>query len=137
MRNEWPLASIGEVAEKVGMGPFGSSIKVSTFVNSGLPIISGQHLKEATVTDGDYNFITEEHANKLKGANVFRGDIILTHAGNIGQVSYIPDDSEYSKYVISQRQFYIRCDRKKADPRFLTYYLKSSEGQHINCLIIV
>lgn len=130
MASEWKVETIEEIAEKVGMGPFGSSIKVSTFVDSGVPIISGQHLNEAYVTDDDHNFITEEHAEKLKGANVFRGDVILTHAGNIGQVSYIPNDSKYAKYVISQRQFYIRCAKGKADPRFLTYYLRSPEGQH-------
>ena len=130
MANEWQVETIEEIAEKVGMGPFGSSIKVSTFVDFGVPIISGQHLNEAYVTDDDHNFITEEHAEKLKGANVFRGDVILTHAGNIGQVSYIPNDSKYAKYVISQRQFYIRGAKGKVDPRFLTYYLRSPEGQH-------
>src|SRR5699024_8898449 len=130
MGGEWPMFPIEDVAEKVGMGPFGSSIKVSTFVDSGIPIISGQHLNEATLTDTQNNFITEEHAAKIKSANVFRGDIVLTHAGNIGQVSYISDDSKFAKYVISQRQFYIRCDQDKVDPRFLTYYLRSPEGQH-------
>ena len=40
----WEVKRIEDVAEHVRMGPFGSSIKVSTFVNDGIPIISGQHL---------------------------------------------------------------------------------------------
>ena len=44
-RCEWNYLSIGEIAEKVAMGPFGSNIKVSTFVESGVPIISGNHLR--------------------------------------------------------------------------------------------
>ena len=42
--SEWRTATIGRIAEKVAMGPFGSSIKVETFVPEGVPIISGQHL---------------------------------------------------------------------------------------------
>jgi type I restriction enzyme S subunit len=130
MIDEWPTVKIEEIAEKVGMGPFGSSIKVSTFVESGIPIISGQHLNNIRLTDSKYNFITPEHAEKLKNSNVFRGDIIFTHAGNIGQVAYIPRTSKYERYVLSQRQFYMRCDRTKALPEFITYYFKTPEGQH-------
>ena len=36
----WGVGSIEDVSERVAMGPFGSSIKVSTFVDSGIPVIS-------------------------------------------------------------------------------------------------
>ena len=127
----WEIASIEDLSEKVAMGPFGSSIKVSTFVESGIPIISGQHLNHTILEDNDYNFITPEHAERLRNSNVFRGDIIFTHAGNIGQVSYIPETSRYERYVISQRQFYMRCDLTKISPFFMVYYFKSPEGQHM------
>jgi type I restriction enzyme, S subunit len=41
MAGEWQKAKIEDVAKKVAMGPFGSSIKVATFLSSGVPIISG------------------------------------------------------------------------------------------------
>lgn len=128
--SEWPSATIAEIAERVAMGPFGSSIKVSTFVPDGVPVISGQHLRESRLTDSDFNFVTEEHASKLAKANVQRGDVVLTHAGSIGQVAVIPKSSRYDRYVISQRQFYIRCDQSQMLPEFLAYYLRSPEGQH-------
>jgi len=130
MAGEWPYRRIEEVAEKVGIGPFGSSIKVSTFVTEGIPVISGKHLRGSRLEDGEYNFITADHAEKLKSANVFRGDVIFTHAGNIGQVAYIPSDSRYERYIISQRQFYLRCDQRQVIPSFVTYYFKTPEGQH-------
>ena len=129
--NDWPSAPIEGVAEKVAMGPFGSSIKVATFVPDGIPIISGQHLRGYRVDDRPgFNYISPEHAERLSNSNVVRGDVVFTHAGNIGQVSYIPENSEYERYVISQRQFYMRCDTTKIIPEFLTLYFKSREGQH-------
>lgn len=131
MSGEWRTARIEEVTERVAMGPFGSSIKVETFVPAGVPVISGKHLHSFKVDDGvGFNFITPEHAERLKNANVQRGDIILTHAGNIGQVAYVPEDSKYGRYVISQRQFYVRCDSSKIIPEFLVAYFKTPEGQH-------
>ncbi|WP_300434879.1 restriction endonuclease subunit S [Zoogloea sp.] len=130
MAGKWPYKRVEEIALKIAMGPFGSSIKVETFTDSGIPIISGQHLREAQVTDGEFKFITEAHADSLKNANVQRGDVIFTHAGNIGQVAFIPDDSAYQRYVISQRQFYLRCNTDLMLPEFITYYFKTPEGQH-------
>ena len=127
----WRTATIEEIAEKVGMGPFGSSIKVETFVPEGIPIISGQHLHGARLDeDPGFKHISPEHAQRLVNSNVFRGDIVLTHRGTLGQVALIPDASKFERYIVSQSQFYIRCDRSKVDPEFVTLYLKSPEGQH-------
>ena len=130
-RSRWRRCRIDDVAEKVAMGPFGSSIKVETFTPSGVPIISGQHLHGSRVNDEPgFNFISEEHAERLRGANVQRGDIIFTHAGNIGHVAYIPENSKYERYVVSQRQFYLRPNPSEVIPDFITAYFKSPEGQH-------
>ena len=130
MANEWPTVRIEDIAEKIAMGPFGSNIKVETFVETGVPVISGTHLHGIRLKDGEFNFVTDKHAEKMKNSNVFRGDVIFTHAGNIGQIAYIPPDSQYERYVISQRQFYLRCDLSKADPAFVSYFFHSNDGQH-------
>ena len=113
------------------MGPFGSSIRVDTFVPEGVPVITGKHLHGSRVDDGPgFNFITDEHAERLSRANVHRGDIVMTHRGTIGQVAIVPEDSAFDRYVVSQSQFYLRCDRSRVVPEFLTLYFKSPEGQH-------
>ena len=129
--SDWPIVRVEDLSEKVAMGPFGSSIKVSTFVPKGVPIISGQHLHGVRLDDTPgFNFISHEHACGLANANVHRGDIVLTHRGTIGQVSYVPEDSQFDRYVVSQSQFYIRCHRSRANPEFVALYFKSPEGQH-------
>jgi type I restriction enzyme, S subunit len=113
------------------MGPFGSSIKVETFVPEGVPIISGQHLHGFILEDSTFNFITHEHASRLSNAAVQRGDVVFTHAGNIGQAAFIPKTSRYERYVISQRQFYMRCDLSQMSPTFIALYFNSPEGRHL------
>lgn len=127
---EWPPATIIDVAKKVAMGPFGSNIKVSTFVPKGVPIISGNHLRGYFLEEPEFNYITEEHAERLKNSIVFPHDLIFTHAGNIGQVAMIPDGCKYGRYVLSQRQFYLRCDETKVVPEFLLLFFHSASGQH-------
>ncbi len=127
----WSIKTIEDVAERVAMGPFGSSIKVETFVPEGVPIISGQHLHGFILEDSTFNFITHEHASRLSNAAVQRGDVVFTHAGNIGQAAFIPKTSRYERYVISQRQFYMRCDLSQVNPTFIALYFNSPEGRHL------
>lgn len=129
-RENWSTVTINDIAEKVAMGPFGSNIKVSTFVSEGIPIISGNHLRGYFLEEPSFNYITEEHAQRLKNSLVYPKDIVFTHAGNIGQVAMIPDDSRYPMYVLSQRQFYLRCDRQKAIPEYVVLFFHSKQGQH-------
>lgn len=130
MASEWPNVSVEDLTEKVAMGPFGSNIKVSTFVPSGVPIISGEHLHSTKMQDGRFNFITEEHAERLRNSIVTHGDVVFTHAGNIGQAAVIPQNSRYKKYVLSQRQFYARCKKDRILPEYMAYFFHSPEGRH-------
>ncbi len=126
----WESKAIEEIATRVACGPFGSSIKTDTFASEGVPIISGQHLWGVLMEDNTFNYITREHAEKLSKAKVRRGDVIFTHAGSIGQAALIPDTSRYEEYVLSQRQFFMRCDRTKVLPLYIAMYFHTREGKH-------
>ena len=128
---EWPSYRLEDVVTRVAMGPFGSSIKVSTYVESGVPVINGQQLKTGKVSDAGFNFITEAHADKLKKANAGPGNIVVTHRGTLGQVAMVPRDCRFPRYVVSQSQFLIECDETKLMPEFLTYFLRSPRGQYL------
>ncbi|MGL9607699.1 restriction endonuclease subunit S, partial [Escherichia coli] len=112
----WDVVKTEDIAIKIGMGPFGSNIKASQFVSSGIPIINGQQLKGLILEKNFINYITDEHANILKNSLVYEHDIVLTHRGTLGQVSLIPKRKGNEKFVISQSQFYLRVDRKKCSP---------------------
>ncbi|MBD2768541.1 restriction endonuclease subunit S [Hymenobacter sp. BT664] len=126
----WKIKTVEELAKRVAMGPFGSSIKVSTFVPEGVPVISGQHLRTFMLEDSSFNFVTEEHAQQLNKAAVQRGDIVFTHAGSIGQVALIPNASQYDRYILSQRQFFLRPDTTVTSANYLIYHFSSDAGQH-------
>lgn len=126
----WKIRAVEDFAERVGMGPFGSNIKVETFVEAGIPVISGQHLKQYLVEDNTFNFITEEHAARLEKSCVHEGDVIFTHAGSIGQVSLLHKDAAFKSYVLSQRQFYLRCRKDLMSPEWIVLYFKTPNGQH-------
>ena len=123
------LTKVSEVIDEISMGPFGSDIKVEHFVLSGVPVLNGSNLSGFRLTEVEFKYVTKEKAKTYKKAIARRGDIVITHRGTLGQVSFIPDNSKYDSYVISQSQFRVRLKREKADPAFFVYYFHTDEGQ--------
>ncbi len=111
------------------MGPFGSDIKVSCFVERGIPVLNGSNLFGTRLKEDSFRYVTPEKADSLKKANAYRGDVIVTHRGTLGQIVYIPQNSTQPRYVISQSQFRFRCN-DKVIPEYVVNYFHSHEGQN-------
>ena len=120
---------VADLIDEIAMGPFGSNIKVSCFVDSGVPVLNGSNLEGFSLSEKTFRFVTKEKADSLNKANAHRGDIVITHRGTLGQIAFIPQDSRYDRYVISQSQFRVRCDDKVL-PEYLVYYFHTPIGQH-------
>lgn len=128
--NSWARQPLGDLVETVAMGPFGSSIKKETYRSSGVPVIKGSNLNDVRLDDdAGYEFISSDHADKLQRSNAFRGDVVVTHRGTLGQVSAITEHSQYERYIVSQSQLLIRPNKSKLSSEFLSYYLRSHAGQ--------
>ena len=120
---------IADLIDEIAMGPFGSNIKVSCFVDSGVPVLNGSNLEGFSLSEKTFRYVTRKKADSLNKANAHRGDIVITHRGTLGQIVFIPQDSKYDRYVISQSQFRVRCNDKVL-PEYLVYYFHIPIGQH-------
>ena len=121
---------LGDYILDIAAGPFGSNLKVDCFIQRGFPIIDGANLKSYKVTDNITKFVTEEKARSLYRSIAKRNDVIVTISGNVGQISYIPIESQYEEYLVSQRQFRVTFDTERVYVPYLVYYFHTREGQH-------
>ena len=112
---------ISELIDEISMGPFGSNIKVECFVDEGIPVLNGSNLEGYELKEDSFRYVTEEKADSLNKANAYRGDIVITHRGTLGQIVFIPQTSKYDRYVISQSQFRVRCNHMIL-PEYMVYY---------------
>ena len=129
MKFEYRDYELSNAIVDIAAGPFGSNLKVSCFTETGFPIIDGANLKGITVTDNITKFVSEDKARSLHRSIAKRRDIVVTISGNVGQISYIPDNSQYAEYLCSQRQFRVTFDESKIYVPYLVYYLHSVEGR--------
>lgn len=120
---------ISELIDEISMGPFGSNIKVECFVDKGIPVLNGSNLEGYELKEDSFRYVTEEKADSLNKANAYRGDIVITHRGTLGQIVFIPQTSKYDRYVISQSQFRVRCNHMIL-PEYMVYYFHTRLGKY-------
>lgn len=120
---------ISDLIDEIAMGPFGSNIKVDCFVDKGIPVLNGSNLEGFELSEKSFRYVTEEKADSLKKANAHKGDVVITHRGTLGQIVYIPQTAQRDRYVISQSQFRVKCN-KKVLPEYFVYYFHTPIGQH-------
>lgn len=104
-------------------GPFGSTITKSMFVPKSENTIKVYEQKNAIQKDwklGDYYVTKEYFEEKLKGFEVFEGDIIVSCAGTIGETYIMPSGIE--RGVINQALMRIKLFNGINIEYFLMYF---------------
>ncbi|EIO4243261.1 restriction endonuclease subunit S [Salmonella enterica subsp. enterica serovar Newport] len=133
MGSKWTTVSINDIKlpEKYSCvgGPFGSSLSQKHYVDSGVPVIRGTNLAGDIFSESDFVFVSPDKANELQRNMAFRGDIVFTQRGTLGQVALIPEDSLYEKYIVSQSQMKLTVNPKQADAYFIYTYFRTNEAK--------
>lgn len=125
----WPVVSLDSIKASVPYacvgGPFGSNLTSKHYVDEGVPVIRGQNLSgPGCFNETGFVFVTPEKADKLRPNLAFRGDLLFTQRGTLGQVGLIPQDSQYERYVVSQSQMKLTVDASRVDARFVYQYFR-------------
>ena len=135
--NETVDISVGEIAAPIKNslvgGPFGSDLGTADYMPSGVPVIRGQNLSNGKFVGGEFVFVSEEKADKLKSNLARPGDLVFTQRGNAvlhgGQVAIVPDQP-FERYLVSQSQMKLTPDQTKVESRFLYFIFTSADYRH-------
>ncbi len=104
-------------------GPFGSALTKSMFVSKDNRAIKVYEQKNAIKKDvklGEYYIKREYFEEKMKGFELFAGDIIVSCAGTIGETYVMPDNFE--RGIINQALMKIKLFAPTYMPYFLMYF---------------
>ncbi|QAV22139.1 restriction endonuclease subunit S [Proteus hauseri] len=133
MGSEWVITCIDDIKspEKYSCvgGPFGSSLSRKHYEDSGIPVIRGVNLSGDIFSETDFVFVSEIKSKELQRNMAFRGDLVFTQRGTLGQVALIPDNSKYERYIVSQSQMKLTVNSQKADSYFIYSYFRTNEAK--------
>lgn len=122
------LAEMVGGRDRVIGGPFGSKLTQADYTDAGVPVIRGSNMGvDGRWIGGEFVFVSNEKAASDLASNLaYRGDVIVTQRGTLGQISIVPKDAPFDSFVVSQSQMAVDVDPDVADSLFVYYYLLSS-----------
>ena len=120
--DNWTWVRFGDLGS-YKKGPFGSAITKSMFVPKGNGAIKVYEQKNAIQKDatlGDYYIRRDYFESKMKGFEVFPGDIIVSCAGTIGETYVMPN--KFEQGIINQALMRMKIFEPLYIPYFLMFF---------------
>lgn len=119
------IVTLDDVALSIVDGPFGSNLKTSDYVESGVPVLQGKNITGDTFVWKEVRYITEEKAKGLQRSSAVVGDHLLIKIGSIGYSAILDDLSGHDFAIIPANLARIRPNKEIIDDRYLHHWLKS------------
>jgi len=125
-----PLANLcSDGRNSIVDGPFGSNLKRSDYLTSGIPVLKIQNIKENAIILKKMDYVSKEKFQELERHSFAEGDIVMTKLGDPLGVSAIVKDIPDGLIVADL----VRIRPTKIVTKFLCYQLNSPRIQkHIN-----
>lgn len=87
----WEEVSLGELELDISDGNYSAKYpKQSEFLDTGVPFLRANNLKQGTISDVDMRFISPQKHRELTKGHLKKGDILLSTRGELGNVSLVP-----------------------------------------------
>jgi len=108
-------------------GPFGSNLKRSDFIDSGIPVLKIQNIKQNEIVLKKMDYVSEEKYNQLSRHAYAEGDIIMTKLGDPLGISAIVSRIPSGLIVADL----VRLRPAMVNSKFLCWQLNSPTTQHL------
>lgn len=91
VKNEkgWEKVKLGDYCEKIQIGPFGSQLHLSDYIEFGIPLINPTNIKASYIDYSDSVKISLEKYNSLPNYHLKENDIIMARRGDLSKIGLI------------------------------------------------
>ena len=144
-RKGWDVKNIGDIAD-VKIGPFGSLLHASDYINGGHPVINPVHLKAGKIIAEDDFTVNDDMYAQMMSYVLHKNDIIFGRRGDIGRCALVTQEQDgylcgtgslFVRFNIQvQPLFSVATLMHKSITDFLLKKAKGATMLNINCGIV-
>lgn len=88
------MIEIREIVDDIRIGPFGTMLHKSDYIDNGVPVINPQHIKNLSIVESNRITVSNDKAKELSAYRLKCNDIIMGRRGEMGRAAAI-NEREY------------------------------------------
>lgn len=119
----WETVKMGDIADSIQPGPFGSQLHSSDYSNEGTPIIMPKDMIDGHISHANLAFVSDEHVNRLSRHQVHKGNLMVARKGDVRKCVFITENEE--GWMTGSDCLKVALDESKCFPRYIYYQLRS------------
>jgi type I restriction enzyme, S subunit len=127
---DWEWSTLTAVASRqpnaIVDGPFGSSLKLSDYVGTGVPVLQGKNITNDRFRWFDVRFISDAKANELRRSATRVGDILIVKIGSIGYSAVIESLHGFDFAIIPANLAKLTPDPERVDTNYLHHWMRTA-----------
>ena len=122
MKNGWQTNRLGDFAEAVSTGPFGSILHKSDYVDDGVPLVNPINIVDDNIVPVASKLISAETIQRLSNYVLNQGDVVIARRGEIGRCAVVGPDED--GWLCGTGSFFVRPS-PNLDSQFLAHLIRS------------
>lgn len=119
----WEKVRLGDIADSIQPGPFGSQLHSSDYSESGTPIIMPKDMINGRISHADLLYVGEDHVRRLRRHQVHEGNIMVARKGDVRKCVFITDNED--GWMTGSDCLKVALNEAVCFPKFIYYQLRS------------
>ncbi len=121
--NNWPEVKIGKLVDdqvaNIQTGPFGTQLKASDYVESGIPVINVRNIGYSDLRPEKLEYVSDHTAERLSVHVIQQDDIVFGRKGAVDRHLYVQEQQQ--GWVQGSDCIRLRFSTTEVNPRFVSY----------------
>jgi type I restriction enzyme S subunit len=102
----WLEKKLGEVAESISTGPFGTMLHKSDYIPDGIPLVNPVNIVDSRIVPSNRMMVSKQTRKRLNAYVLKAGDIVVARRGELGRCALITE--EQSGWLCGTGSFFLR-----------------------------
>jgi type I restriction enzyme S subunit len=88
----WNVSTLGNIAELIQTGPFGSQLHAHDYIEGGVPVVNPSHIQDGIIIADQHCTVDEQTRDRLSTFMLESGDIIVGRRGEMGRCAVVREE---------------------------------------------
>lgn len=107
--SNWTWCRLGEIANSMSTGPFGTMLHKSDYVERGIPLVNPTNIINGKIISSGKMMVNEETKKRLSSYKLEKGDVVIARRGEMGRCAVVTETE--SGWLCGTGSFFISLNK--------------------------